>query len=527
MLMPGSKQPPMVEGDDGPVFVRNVRAGAVFRLTVSFMLVVVLAFIAVEGWRMWRDYRSTFDSARDSVTNLARATAQHAEDAIRQVDVLTGTLGERVEGDGLQNINVPRIHKLLAQQSKIMPQLHGLFIYGADGQWIVTDKETTPEPANNADRDYFQYHRTHEDKNVRIGEVVKSRSTNDLIIPISRRLNNLDGSFAGVLLGTIKVSYFVDYYGDFKIDDKGALVLAMRNGTILVRRPFIESVVGKSLADSEIFKRYLPNASQGIAEVKAVVDDTERLYGYRALTTYPLVVEAGLSRDSIIAPWRRDLLKTGWVLVVLIGVLAVFGLIVLSQLRQRMVTERKLRRAHQAMRDMALTDSLTGLGNRRRLDTALPEQIRLAARQGSTLSLIMLDVDYFKRYNDSYGHAAGDDCLGAVGTAIQQAVKRPGDLAVRYGGEEFTVLLPNTDSAGAVQVAEEILQAIRALHIEHCAHPLGKVTASAGITTARPSFESVTPASLIKAADALLYVAKQQGRNRWCCANEPSASQPL
>lgn len=522
--MPGRKQPSPMGDEDA---AKNVRGGTVFRLTVSFMLVVVLAFLAVEGWRMWRDYRSAFDSARDSVTNLARATAQHAEDAIRQVDVVTGTLGERVEGDGLQNINVPRIHKLLVQQSKIMPQLHGLFIYGADGQWIVTDKETTPEPVNNADRDYFQYHRTHEDKNVRIGEVVKSRSTNDLIIPISRRLNNLDGSFAGVLLGTIKASYFVDYYGDFKIDDKGALVLAMRNGTILVRRPFIASVVGKSLADSEIFKRYLPNASQGIAEVKAVVDDTERLYGYRALTTYPLVVEAGLSRDSIIAPWRRDLLKTGWVLVVLIGVLAVFGLIVLSQLRQRMVTERKLRRAHQAMRDMALTDSLTGLGNRRRLDTALPEQIRLAARQGSTLSLIMLDVDYFKRYNDSYGHAAGDDCLGAVGTAIQQAVKRPGDLAVRYGGEEFTVLLPNTDGAGAAQVAEEILQAIRALDIEHCAHPLGKVTASAGITTARPSFESVTPASLIKAADALLYVAKHQGRNRWCCANEPSASHPL
>lgn len=104
--------------------------------------------------------------------------------------------------DGLKSINVPRIHKLLVQQSKIMPQLHGLFIYGPDGQWIVTDKEAIPEPANNADRDYFQYHRTHDDRNVRIGEVVRSRSTDDLIIPISRRLNNPDGSFAGVLLGT-------------------------------------------------------------------------------------------------------------------------------------------------------------------------------------------------------------------------------------------------------------------------------------------------------------------------------------
>ncbi|VVM82586.1 sensor domain-containing diguanylate cyclase [Pseudomonas fluorescens] len=497
-----------------------VRAGATFRLIVTFMLVVILAFLAVEGWRTWRDYRAAFASARDSVTNLARATAQHAEDAIRQVDVLTAALGERVEGDGLQNINVPRIHKLLVQQTRIMPQLHGLFIYGADGQWIVTDKEVTPETANNADRDYFQYHRTHDDRNVRIGEVVRSRSTDDPIIPISRRLNNPDGSFAGVLLGTIKVSYFVDYYGDFKIDDKGALVLAMRSGTILVRRPFVASVVGKSLADSEIFRRYLPNAYEGVAEAKAVTDDTDRLYGYRALTTYPLVVEAGLSRESITAPWRRDLVKTGWVLVFLIAVLAVFGLIVLSQLRQRMVMERELRHAHQAMRDMALTDSLTGLGNRRRLDSALLDQIRWAQRHGSSLSLIMLDVDYFKRYNDRYGHAAGDDCLSAVGGAIQQVVKRPGDLAARYGGEEFTVLLPDTDSAGAIKVAQDILQAIRSLNIEHSEHPLGKVTASAGITTRQPSIEDVTPASLLKSADAQLYLAKHSGRNRWCGADE-------
>ncbi|WP_415769341.1 sensor domain-containing diguanylate cyclase [Pseudomonas sp. LB3P38] len=519
--MLGRKQPTQkADSSTEPYSAKAVQAGATFRLTVSFMLVVIVAFVAVEGWRTWRDYRSAFASARDSVTNLARATAQHAEDTIRQVDVLTAALGERVEGDGLQSINIPRIHKLLVQQSKIMPQLHGLFIYGPDGQWIVTDKEVTPEPVNNADRDYFQYHLAHNDRNVRIGEVVRSRSTDDLIIPISRRLNNPDGSFAGVLLGTIKVSYFVDYYGDFKIDDKGALVLTMRSGTILVRRPFIASVVGKSLANSEIFKRYLPTSNEGIAEVKAVIDETERLYGYRALTTYPLVVEAGLSRDSITAPWRRDLLKTGLVLVFLIAVLVVFGLIVLNQLRQRMMAERELRHAHQAMRDMALTDSLTGLGNRRRLDSALLDEIRLATRQGSSLALVMLDVDYFKRYNDRYGHAAGDDCLSAVGGAIQQAVKRPGDLAVRYGGEEFTVLLPNTDSAGAKQVAQDILEAIRSLNIEHSEHPLGKVTASGGITTSQPSVEEVTPATLLKSADAQLYSAKQRGRNRWCSADE-------
>ena len=117
------------------------------------------------GWRAWRDYQQAFATARDSVTNLARATAQHAEDAIRQVDVLTDALAERVQGDGLQNMDVPRIHALMQQQARIMPQLHGLFIYDASGQWVVTDKTGTPEAANNADRDYFNYHRTHTDPN--------------------------------------------------------------------------------------------------------------------------------------------------------------------------------------------------------------------------------------------------------------------------------------------------------------------------------------------------------------------------
>jgi diguanylate cyclase len=487
-------------------------------LTLSFILLVIVTFVAVEGWRAWRDYRQAFAAARDSVANLAQATAQHAEDAIRQVDVLTDALSERVEGDGLENLNVARIHALMVQQARIMPQLHGLFIYGADGQWIVTDKETIPETANNADRDYFQYHRTHTDRNVRIGDVVKSRSTNELIIPISRRLNNPDGSFAGVLLGTLRVSYFVDFYGEFKIDDKGALVLARRNGTILVRRPFMESVVGQSLAQSEIFKRYLAQSNSGTAEVRAVVDNTYRLYGYRALTAYPLVVEAGLSRESIIGPWRHDLFKTCIGLLVLIAGLGGFGAIVLSQLRQRMAMEDEIRRAHQTVRDMALTDSLTGLGNRRRLDLALLQELARARREGYPLALIMLDVDYFKRFNDRYGHSAGDVCLRQVADALAQALKRPADLAVRYGGEEFTVLLPNTDLAGAGQLAEAILGAIRALAIEHSEHPLGIVTASAGVTVCIPVSDHASPDSLLRAADALLYQAKHNGRNRWCGA---------
>ncbi|WP_085625009.1 MULTISPECIES: sensor domain-containing diguanylate cyclase [unclassified Pseudomonas] len=494
------------------------RAVALFRLVVAFMLVVMLAFAVVEGWRIWRDYRHAFTNAENMVTNLARATAQHAEDAIRQVDAITAALAERLEGDGFGHIDRPRLHTLLVQQKNIMPQLHGLFVYGPDGSWIVTDQADVPANANNADRDYFIYHREHTDRGVHIGSVVRSRSTGDLIIPISRRLEHADGSFAGVLLGTIKVEWFVRYYGDFKIDERGALVLAKRDGTILVRRPFVEQAVGRSLRNSEIFRNHLPHANEGVVEAVAVVDGTPRLYGYRALSSYPLVVEAGLSRESIIAPWRRDAIKSVSVLLLLLVGLAAFGGVVLRQLRERIAIERALHQAHQTLKALALTDSLTGLGNRRRLDAVFEPELRRARRQGYPLALVMLDLDYFKAYNDRYGHPAGDQCLRRFAELLQQALKRPADLAVRFGGEEFTLLLPDTDTRGAELLVQEVQQLLRRQLLEHAGSPLGRVSFSAGIAVGDPAREEVTAERLMAAADAALYQAKRQGRDGYCVA---------
>ncbi|NQD73217.1 sensor domain-containing diguanylate cyclase [Pseudomonas sp. CM27] len=507
------------QDDDGLIAVAGEgRAVALFRLVLAFMLVVMLAFALVEGWRIWRDYRHAFSNAENIVTNLARATAQHAEDAIRQVDAITATLAERLEGDGFDHINRPRLHALLAKQKSIMPQLHGLFVYGPDGHWIVTDQALIPANANNADRDYFVYHRDHADRGVRVGSVVRSRSTGDLIIPISRRLEYPDGSFAGVLLGTIKVQWFVKYYGDFKIDERGALVLAKRDGTILVRRPFVEPAVGRSLANSEIFRNHLPYAAEGVAEAVAVVDGTARLYAYRALSSYPLVVEAGLSRESIVAPWRHDAIKSLAVLLFLLLGLAAFAGVVLRQLRERITIERALHQAHQTLKALALTDSLTGLGNRRRLDAVFEAELKRARRQGYPVALVMLDLDYFKAYNDLYGHPAGDQCLRRFAEVLQQALKRPADLAVRYGGEEFTLLLPDTDTHGAEVLVVEVQQLLRRQLLEHGGSPLGRVSFSAGIAVGDLAREGVTAERLMAAADGALYQAKRQGRDGFCVA---------
>jgi len=159
-------------------------------------------------------------------------------------------------------------------------------------------------------------------------------------------------------------------------------------------------------------------------------------------------------------------------------------------------------------------DGLTGLGNRRYFELRLKEEWSRATRQQWPVSVLFIDIDYFKRYNDHYGHLQGDDCLRRVADAIQQAVKRDIDIAARYGGEEFVIMLPDTDLAGAEQVARELQQAIRRLHIEHRGSNVEPfVTLSIGIASHIPQFPEKAE-ELLHAADTALYQAKERGRNR-------------
>jgi diguanylate cyclase (GGDEF)-like protein len=160
------------------------------------------------------------------------------------------------------------------------------------------------------------------------------------------------------------------------------------------------------------------------------------------------------------------------------------------------------------------SDGLTGLGNRRYFELRLHEEWSRATRQHWPISVLFIDIDYFKRYNDHYGHLQGDDCLRRVAEAIQHAVKRDIDVAARYGGEEFVILLPDTHLAGAEQVARELQQAIRKLHIEHRGSNVEPfVTLSIGIASHIPRFPE-KPEELLHAADTALYQAKEHGRNR-------------
>jgi diguanylate cyclase (GGDEF)-like protein len=173
-----------------------------------------------------------------------------------------------------------------------------------------------------------------------------------------------------------------------------------------------------------------------------------------------------------------------------------------------------LKRQSDILRAIALLDSLTGLANRRQFERSLPESWRHCIRHNKPLSLVMLDVDFFKRYNDTYGHQEGDNCLRSVAQAIYGIARRPYDLVARYGGEEFVCILPDTDSEGAVSIAQKMVQAVQALAIEHTDSSISStVTISAGVATILPTLDE-TWEQVLKEADMQLYEAKAAGRNQ-------------
>ena len=181
-----------------------------------------------------------------------------------------------------------------------------------------------------------------------------------------------------------------------------------------------------------------------------------------------------------------------------------------SRLRQQLEENRRLQ---DELLALSITDPLTGLHNRRHFDIACSAEWERARREREPLTALFIDVDYFKSYNDCHGHSAGDDCLALVGKAVAYSLQRPADLAARYGGDEFVVLLPVTDTQGALDVAQRVLRAIYALDIAHAASPFGRVTSSIGVAQVVPKPNS-NPQELLERADRALYAAKQAGRNR-------------
>ena len=181
---------------------------------------------------------------------------------------------------------------------------------------------------------------------------------------------------------------------------------------------------------------------------------------------------------------------------------------------------RRVFQANVLLASLANQDGLTCLANRRRFDETLDAEWRRARRYGQPISLMMIDVDFFKKFNDRFGHIGGDDCLRKVAKVLRESAQRPGDLAARYGGEEFAIILPATSASNALSVAAQVRERLAVLAIPHPDMASGKVSVSIGVCTMVPDVQALLEVA-ISAADKALYLAKSEGRDRARHADDP------
>lgn len=498
----------------------RLRVQAAKLKAILFVALVCLSLLGIGVWAIWKSHETDLQDATTVTTNMTRALAQHADDTLRAADTILIGFVERLENDDMSSASLPRIKKMLQLSVAELPSLHGMFVYDQDGRAIVTPQSVPASPLDNSDREYFQHHRINIDRGAHVGVPIQSRSTGRWVIPVSRRIDHPDGTFAGVVLATVEMEYFRKSHESFDIGPNGAIFLALDNGTLVTRRPFDKAMIGRNVSSGPVFTQ-LRSSGPGTRMLVSAVDNVERLYSYRHIAHYPLVVATALSKDDILANWRHEAYRTAAVIIFLIGVLGSLGARLVKQISVRERTEAELREAKQTLEQLNLAlemlsfeDSLTGLGNRRRFDVSLVEQCRNGARYQTALALIMIDVDHFKRYNDLYGHPAGDECLRLVGAAIREARVRTCDVVARYGGEEIAVLLPQTGRDGALAAAERIRHCVEALGIVHAGSPFGYVTISLGVAAFVPSGSDDAAMRLLAYADRALYAAKEAGRNQ-------------
>jgi diguanylate cyclase (GGDEF)-like protein len=489
------------------------------RATVAFVVSICLALVAVNAWLIWKAHAADYRQATIATTNLTRAVSQQTNAMFSEVGHVLDSLGYELERTDITPAVLERLQPVLVNQVAAIDQIHGLFVYDAAGRWIAHSEPVVDPKANNSDRAYFIHHRDDISKQWRIGAPIVSRSTQAWIIPVSRRIDDADGRFAGVVLATIRLDYVLRLMGEFNIGRRGAIALIQADGTILARLPFAQDDVGKRIVGSPLYAMLRADRT-GMTEARSPVDGVRRLVSFQHLSDHPLIVTVAPAEDELLQDWKTSsIIQSTWILslCVLIGVA---GSRIVALVRMRWRTELSLQQAlgeleqaNAQLAELARNDGLTGLSNRRHFDQQFGLAFRQAQRHDRPLALVMIDVDFFKRYNDLYGHPEGDRCLQRVAAAVQSAVRRPGDLVARYGGEEIVVLLPETDDAGAAIVAEAIRTAVLALAIPHEGNPVGRVSISAGVAARLGGDHAPDGSGLLERADRGLYAAKAAGRN--------------
>jgi diguanylate cyclase (GGDEF)-like protein len=455
--------------------------------------------IGMEIWQSWQMYQTNIVQTDIVSSSTARSMAEQAETTLQTADTVVSSLVDQVEAEGTGPEALARFFRLMSSLAVALPAIHEMGIVDSQGNAIAKSLTRDTHGLNYAERAYFQYHATHSDRGPFIGARIKSKIDGNYSITVTRRINHPDGSFAGLAVTSVSLKFFQELFDRLQAKSGGVISLFADDGTILARSPSVPNAADKDRALSTIRQQMRDHPDAGSVTYVSAIDGVLRRGSYQHLSHFPLTALVSQSERDVQSSWRAELRSHAIILVFVMVVVVVLG--------SRTVTAGRL------LATQARQDGLTGLGNRRSFEETLEREVRRAARSGQPLSLVMIDIDHFKDYNDCYGHPAGDECLRLVARTIQGCLRRAGDFAARYGGEEIAVLLPGSDAASTCALAETMLLAVRSLAVQQAPQVGDVVTFSAGVASCVPGRTAGQAQALVGVADTALYAAKAAGRN--------------
>jgi diguanylate cyclase (GGDEF)-like protein len=477
------------------------------KLLIASSVVTVLGFTAICASVMLDMRHSEEELARQTLENLASGIDTDISRNVELYDLSLRSVAANMVAPEIDQVSRPLRQLILFDHATTAKHFGAIQVFDANGKLIADASSLDPLPEDRSGEEYFRVHRHQADSGLFISHPMLHHGAYSIVL--SRRISGEDGSFLGVVAGSIRFSYFHDLFGRLRLDPDDVITVLRRDGTVIMRTPFDLDIIGKNLGDTPGVKRALSEPSGSYTGLRTPTH-APRLYVWRD-GTRPLVVIVAKPWDDIHKLWRIEATRIG----AIIAALAVFvlgtTLFLAHEISRRATAEEKLE-------ELATTDALTGLRNRRKFDVAIESEWKRAVRQKRTLALLMIDADHFKKFNDTFGHQAGDEVLIGIAICISDSVRRAGDCAARYGGEEFAVLLPGLLPTEAFAVAETIR-----LKVEQWCGEAAITTVSIGVASMVPDGRTEWT-NLVRAADEALYAAKASGRNCTVLASGPRLS---
>lgn len=307
-----------------------------------YLICIFAAFLGMEVWREWTGREGAIRRAHTEMANLATSLRQHAEDTFQMAEIMLAGVVQRFESEGLNPTSIARAKATMQTAITDGTRVRGLYVFDSAGNWVVNSLGVYPEGANNADRSYFEYHRTHADPSVHFTASVQSRSVGDAhVMVLSRRIDGPDGSFAGVASVTFDAKTFAEYYETFRVGQDGAITLLNRSGEIMSRMPFDENVLGTNIRSSPFFQNAAGQKADSFRFVSPV-DNIERLGAYSVSERYPVMLAASKFASEATAEWLQGAIQRSIMVLCFLSLVAVLGFRLADQSRKRRAGEATL-----------------------------------------------------------------------------------------------------------------------------------------------------------------------------------------